>query len=122
LQCEADSGNIFIQYINFLEEKQMPNKYPDFISALEKNDSKLFESVTGIYDISMNPGELDVNTKILIAMSLDAFVGSSDGVKALSNIARKMGITEGQISEALRIAYFIAGNPVLEAIHAAYED
>jgi alkylhydroperoxidase/carboxymuconolactone decarboxylase family protein YurZ len=105
-----------------MEVKKMPNKYPDFIVALEKNDPKLYESVTGIYDISMVPGELDAKTKILIAMSLDALDGSSAGVKALSIVARKMGISEGQIAEALRIAYFVAGNPVLGAIQAAYED
>jgi alkylhydroperoxidase/carboxymuconolactone decarboxylase family protein YurZ len=105
-----------------LEEEKMPNKYPEFISALEKTDTKLYQSVTGIYDISMTPGELDAKTKILISMSLDALEGSSEGVKALSKVARKMGITEGQIAEALRIAYFVAGNPVLGAIQAAYED
>lgn len=104
------------------KEESMAGNYPDFISKLEKNDPKLYESVTGIYDFSMSPGELDTRTKILISLALDALAGAGEGVRVLSKIARDMGVSGEQIAEALRLAYFVAGNPVLNAMKAAFEE
>ncbi len=100
----------------------MENNYPEFIAKLEKTDPKLYESVSGIYDLSMAPGELDAKTKILITLALDALSGSSEGVRVLSKIARNMGVSDKQIAEALRLAYFVAGNPVLDAMKAAFTE
>lgn len=100
----------------------MANNYPEFITKLQKNDPKLYESVSGIYDLSMAPGELDAKTKILIVLALDALTGAGEGVRVLSKIARNMGLSDNQISEALRLAYFVAGNPVLNAMKAAFEE
>ncbi|MCR4435878.1 MAG: carboxymuconolactone decarboxylase family protein [Clostridiales bacterium] len=99
----------------------MASNYPGFISALEKTDPKLFESVSRIFDLAMSPGELDARTKILISLAIDAFANSAEGVKHLAGVARSMGVTEGQIAETLRIAYQISGNKTLAAIQAAYE-
>ena len=100
----------------------MAKNYPEFITRLEKSDPRLFESVTDIYDLSMSPGELDAKTKILICIALDALTGAGEGVRVLSKIAKDMGISAGQIAEALRLAYFVAGNPVLYAMKTAFEE
>jgi len=99
----------------------MSKNYPPFVSNLEKSDPKLFQTVASLFDLAMMPGELDAKTKILIALAIDAFAGSSEGVRSLSGAARGMGITDGQIAEALRIAYMISGNGTLGAVQAAFE-
>jgi len=99
----------------------MASNYPEFISLLQKTDPLLYEKVSGIFDIAMAPGELDAKTKILITLALDAIKGSSQGVKVLSGSARKMGITDNQIAEALRLAYFVSGNNVLATMKADFE-
>ncbi|MGE5583878.1 MAG: carboxymuconolactone decarboxylase family protein [Bacillota bacterium] len=96
--------------------------YPAFIGNLEKTDPQLFQHVRGIFDAAMAPGELDAKTKILLAMALDALAGADAGVKSLAQIARKMGVTDGQIAEALRIAYSVAGNKLLATALAAFEE
>ena len=100
----------------------MANNYPEFITKLQKTDPKLYESVSQLFDLSMGPGELDGKTKILIVLALDALSGSSEGVRMLSKVARNMGLSDNQISEALRLAYLVAGNPVLDAMKAAFEE
>lgn len=97
----------------------MSNKYPPIVSNLENADPKLYEKVTGIFDLVMSQGELDIKTKILIAMAVDAYAGSAEGVKALAGVAKSMGATEAQIREALRIPYQVAGNKILETIKDA---
>jgi alkylhydroperoxidase/carboxymuconolactone decarboxylase family protein YurZ len=96
----------------------MANNYPPFIAALENSDPVLFKAVAALYDAAMTPGELDAKTKILIALAIDAFEGSTEGVRSLSGAAKKMGMTDGQINEALRIAYMISGNKTLVCISA----
>lgn len=97
------------------------SKHPPFIQALETIDPEFHQEVSRIFDLAMGPGELDVKTKILISLSLDALIGSSEGVDSLSKVARGMGVTDGQIREALRIAYMVAGNGVLSAAASAYQ-
>jgi alkylhydroperoxidase/carboxymuconolactone decarboxylase family protein YurZ len=70
----------------------------------------------------MAPGELEPKVKALIAMALDAYANSPAGVKSLSKSARALGATEGEIAEALRIAYYVAGMKTLAATCSAYED
>jgi alkylhydroperoxidase/carboxymuconolactone decarboxylase family protein YurZ len=70
----------------------------------------------------MVPGELDIKTKVLITLALDAFHGAGGGVKVLAAAARNLGVTDGQIKEALRIAYSTSGMSALVASRAAFGD
>lgn len=99
----------------------MSSRYPKFIADIEETDPKLFEAVTKTFDVAMAPGELDTKTKMLIAMALDAMIGSEEGVKTLANVARQMGVSDSQIAETLRIVYFVAGNKVLQTTGAAFD-
>lgn len=97
------------------------SKHPPFVQAIEAVDPAFHQEITRIFDLAMAPGELDVKTKILIALALDALIGSSEGVASLAKVARGMGITDAQMSEALRIAYMVAGNGVLSSAFPALQ-
>jgi len=94
-------------------------QYPPFIQKLEKTDPELYQLVTAQHDKVMGPGVIDLKTKFLILLAVDAFAGST-GVKGISDVARKMGATEDEIAESLRIAYNVAGNKVLNCAMNAY--
>ncbi len=100
----------------------MPQNRPAFFSWMEKTDPRMSEEIANVFDLAMAPGELDARTKVMIAMCLDALAGAAMGVKSLAKTARGMGATEGQIAEALRLVYLVAGNKTLEAMRAAYEE
>lgn len=99
----------------------MSKTYPPFVESLKTTDPELYQVVTKNWDLAMAPGEVDVKTKIFVAMALDALSNASAGVKSLANTARSLGATEGEIKEILRIAYFVAANQTLVATRAAYE-
>lgn len=90
------------------------SQYPPFLQELEGMDPAFFQGITKIWDLAMTPGELDGKTKILIALALDALAGSREGVESVAEIARKMGVTEGEINEALRLSYLVAANKALD--------
>jgi len=92
------------------------------IAELEKTDKQFFEMVKNVYDLSMAPGELDIKTKVLITLALDVFHGADAGVRTLAATARKLGITDAQIIETLRIAYVISGMGTLVASRSAFEE
>jgi alkylhydroperoxidase/carboxymuconolactone decarboxylase family protein YurZ len=94
--------------------------YPKFIQDLEKSDLELFKVASSSADLAMRPGVLDLKTKMLIILALDAFAGS-EGVKPVADMLRQMGVTEQEIKEALEIPYFVAGNKVLHARALAFE-
>lgn len=99
----------------------MEKNYPMPIAILEKTDKPLFEAVKTVYDLATAPGELDMKTKVLIMLALDAFHGASAGVKVLSSAARELGATDTQILETLRLAYVTAGMSTLVTSKAAFE-
>jgi len=98
----------------------MNKQYPPFIQKLEKTDPELYQLVSAQHDKIMSQGAIDMKTKFLILLAVDAFAGST-GVKGISDVARKMGATEAEIAESLRIAYNVAGNKVLNASMAAFD-
>lgn len=98
----------------------MEKQYPMPVMAIEKSDKQLCDAVKAAYDLAMAPGELDAKTKVLITIALDAYHGVFQGVKSLAGTARKLGVTDGQIREALRIAYVTSGMSTLVASSAAF--
>jgi len=98
----------------------MNKQYTPFIQKLEKIDSEMYQIVSAQHDKVMGPGVLDAKTKFLILLAVDAYAGLT-GVRNISDVARKMGATETEIAESLRIAYHNAGNKVLDCSMKAYE-
>ncbi|MCR1900027.1 carboxymuconolactone decarboxylase family protein [Irregularibacter muris] len=99
----------------------MEKQYPPFIEVLKDLDPELFNVVSQNMDLANQQGELDIKSKLLITMALDALAGSGEGVKSLAQTARNMGVTEGEIKETLRIAYMVAANKTLIAGLSAFE-
>lgn len=81
----------------------------DPLRLIGENDSVLYDAIRNDRGIAFKDGALSVKTKLLIAMTLDAAEGSVSGVRALASLAMESGATKEEITEALRIAYFICG-------------
>lgn len=88
---------------------------PPFVQQLKERDPELYNAVAKIIELAMSPGALDAKAKTLIALALDAYIGSEGGVASLSSQARKLGATDQEINEAIRIAYFVSGMRTLAA-------
>ena len=99
----------------------MPTPLPPFMQKVQGSDPELFKVVVECQQLVMSPGTLDAKTKLLILLAVDAFAGSS-GVKGIADAARGVGATETEIMEALRLAYYVAGNKTLFTAMAAFED
>lgn len=95
---------------------------PPFLAKLRKRDPELFESVHKMLQKVMSPGTLDVKTKLLIAIAVDAAKGARPGVENLSKQARRAGVTDEEISEALAVAMASANLEFLSSADAAFED
>lgn len=95
---------------------------PPFLAKLKERDEELFASVHKMLQKVMSPGKLDVKTKVLIAIAVDAAKGAKAGVENLSKQARKMGITDEEIHEALIVAQSSANLQFLSAAGAAFEE
>ncbi|GFN22204.1 MAG: carboxymuconolactone decarboxylase family protein [Thermoanaerobacteraceae bacterium] len=93
---------------------------PPFVEALAERDPEFYRAVRAVAEAAMGPGALDAKTKTLITLALDAAHGAGEGVAVLARQARQLGASEEEIREALRLAYFVAGNGVLVAADAAY--
>lgn len=95
---------------------------PTFLVKLKKRDPELFESVHKMVQRVMAPGKLDVKTKLLIAIAVDAAKSARPGVENLSKQAKRMGITEEEINEALVVALASANLQFLSSCDVAFED
>ena len=99
----------------------MMKNYPKFYEDIKNSDPELYELITSKYDLVMRPGAIDLKTKLLIFLAVDAFAGSS-GVKPIAEIAKKLGAGKDEILEAMRIAYSVAGNRVLHTASVVYSN
>lgn len=95
---------------------------PPFLKALESYDPEFAQVMEKMVSLSLAEGSLDPKTRTLIALALDAALGALEGVASLAQQARKIGVTDQEISEALRLAYFASGNSVLISSFAAFKD
>lgn len=95
---------------------------PKFIDEIKELDPELHDVVSALAGLAMAPGALDGKTKTLITLALDALIGAKKGVEVLSKQARKLGASDQEIAEALRLAYFVAGNGVLALFEEAFDD
>ncbi|MGL1892236.1 MAG: carboxymuconolactone decarboxylase family protein [Spirochaetaceae bacterium] len=59
--------------------------------------------------LAFTEGSLDLKTKYLIGLSIDATKGTPEGVRSLAIQALKNGATKDEIKEVIRIVYLING-------------
>lgn len=95
--------------INYME--RLKNKDPDF-----------FEVLKPLMDKTQAKGALDPKTKTLMILFNDATKGHPEAVKSLAAAARKLGATDEEISETIRIAFMASGLSGLVAGMAAFEE
>lgn len=86
---------------------------PPILDVLKEKDPEFLEIVKKVMTSATSEGALDVKTKTLISLELDAAGGHEDGVKAISERARKMGISDKEIAETIRLAFLVGGFPGL---------
>lgn len=95
---------------------------PGFLMNLKKRDPETFESVHKMVQKVMSPGKLDPKTKLLIAIAVDAVNGARAGVENLARQAKKMGITDEEIHEALTVAQASTNMLFISTADAAFVD
>lgn len=71
---------------------------PDFIASIGEAREKAYQA-----------GALDVKTKYLIALALDAAHGAEKGVATLARLALQNGATKEEIAETVRVTGFVCG-------------
>jgi alkylhydroperoxidase/carboxymuconolactone decarboxylase family protein YurZ len=75
----------------------------------ESLDPELFELVKTTNDLALSEGALPKKFKLLVAMALDAAVGTVAGVGSLAQAAMRAGATKDEIMETLRVAQYLCG-------------
>lgn len=95
---------------------------PPFLRKLADNDSEFHARLCELMAYVNAPGKLDVKTKILVSLALDAAFGAKDGVRALSIAARSAGASEEEIREVLRQAFMMGGIPAVVASLEAWPE
>jgi alkylhydroperoxidase/carboxymuconolactone decarboxylase family protein YurZ len=83
------------------------NKDP--LEIINKLDNKLFMNVAETKTMTLEDGALGKKYKLLIALALDASLGTVDGVRSLAMQALENGASKEEILESIRVANFIAG-------------
>jgi len=92
------------------------------LKIFERLDPELLRLVKNTNEFALADGALPKKFKLLIAMALDASLGSVQGVKALAQAAMQAGATKEELTEALRVAQYISGaGSVYTAAHAFRE-
>ncbi len=81
----------------------------DPLKMFSEKDSVLYDSICNNRQMAFKEGAISSKNKLLIAMALDAVEGSASGVRALATMAMESGATKEEITETLRITYFICG-------------
>jgi alkylhydroperoxidase/carboxymuconolactone decarboxylase family protein YurZ len=83
---------------------------PPFLVQFARFDSDFVDQIARIrQDAYYTPGALDVKTKVLIALALDLFTGSTTGTQLLAARARDAGASDAEIAEVVKICYSVAG-------------
>lgn len=99
----------------------MNKEIPPFIKKYASRDRELYDAVVNISETAFADSALDQKTRLLIALALDAVLGSDHGVASLARQIRAVGGSDQEISDALRVAYYVAGMNTLVAGNAAFE-
>ena len=92
------------------------------LKVFEKLDPELLNVVQKSNVFTFTDGALPKKFKLLIAMALDASIGSVDGVKSLAGQAMEAGATKEEITEALRVAQYICGVSTVYVAARAFKE
>jgi alkylhydroperoxidase/carboxymuconolactone decarboxylase family protein YurZ len=77
---------------------------PPCLKILQENDPEYEKIFSQLFELTFSPGVLDVKTKMLIAMAVNASTGMGYGCGEIAKILRGMEVAKEEIAEALRVA------------------
>ena len=77
---------------------------PPCVKILEEHDPEYGKVFASLFNVTFSPGALDVKTKMLIAMAINASTGMGYGCSEIAQILHGMGTKKEEIAEALRVA------------------
>ena len=80
------------------------NEKPPCLKILDEHDPEYGKIFEQLFKTTFSPGALDVKTKMLIAMGINASTGMGYGCSEIAKILEQQGITKKEISETLRVA------------------
>lgn len=95
-------------------------KVPWFVENMKPYDPGFIQAVETLVQEALAPGALDVKTKLLITLALDALKGAEQGVRVLAAQARAAGASDQEIAEALRLACYVAAVDPVKCALAAF--
>lgn len=82
----------------------MEREMPPCVKILREHDPEYGKIFGSLFKTTFSPGALDVKTKMLIAMGVNASTGMGYGCYEIAKILEGMGTKKEEIAEALRVA------------------
>jgi 4-carboxymuconolactone decarboxylase len=86
-------------------------KVPKFFKELTTNEPEMFNLVMRFEEHIWDDGEVSKKTKKLIAIAIAAALRDQHAVRAQLAGAKNLGVTKGEIEEALRVTFLLSGMP-----------
>jgi 4-carboxymuconolactone decarboxylase len=86
-------------------------KVPKFFRELTTNEPEMFNLVMRFEEHIWDDGEISKKTKKLIAIAIAAALRDQHAVHAQLAGAKNLGVTKGEIEEALRVTFLLSGMP-----------
>jgi alkylhydroperoxidase/carboxymuconolactone decarboxylase family protein YurZ len=77
---------------------------PPCLKLLAEHDPGYGEIFSQLFKFTFSPGALDVKTKMLIAIAINASTGMGYGCSEIAKILQDMDTKKEEIAEALRVA------------------
>ena len=86
-------------------------RVPKFFRELTTNDPEMFNLVMKFEQHIWDDGALSKKTKKLIAIAIAAALRDQHAVRAQLAGAANLGVTKGEVEEALRVTFLLSGMP-----------
>ena len=86
-------------------------KVPKFFKDLTTKEPEMFNLVMRFEQHIWDDGKISCKTKKLIAIAIAAALRDQHAVHAQLAGAKNVGVTKGEIEEALRVAFLLSGMP-----------
>ena len=84
--------------------KEKGKEIPPCVEILMEHDPEYGKVFAPLFETTFSQGALDVKTKMLIAMAVNASTGMGYGCNEIAKILENMGTRKQEIAEALRVA------------------
>ena len=86
-------------------------KVPKFFKELTTKEPEMFKLVMRFEQHIWDDGKLSRKTKKLIAIAIAAALRDQHAVRAQLSGAKNLGVTKGEVEEALRVTFLLSGMP-----------